>query len=72
MTMAWPRTAAYHEQALADGLSCQGHCAPRRWHPTGSLSGVLDKAAAHAEAKKIDPAVLLITRLYPDMYPLAR
>jgi len=37
-----------------------------------SLSAVLDKAAAHAEAKKIDPAVLLNTRLYPDMFPLAR
>ncbi len=37
-----------------------------------SLSGVLDKAAAHAEAKKIDPAVLLNTRLYPDMFPLVR
>jgi len=37
-----------------------------------SLSAVLDKAAAHAEAKKIDPAVLLNTRLTPDMYPLLR
>src|SRR5579864_8904721 len=37
-----------------------------------SLSAVLDKAAAHAEAKKIDPAVLLNMRLNPDMYPLAR
>jgi Domain of unknown function (DUF1993) len=37
-----------------------------------SLSTVLDKAAAHAEAKKIDTAVLLNTRLYPDMFPLAR
>jgi hypothetical protein len=36
-----------------------------------SLSAVLDKAAAHAEAKKIDPAVLY-TRLYPDMFPLVR
>ena len=36
------------------------------------LSAILDKAAAHAEAKKIDPAVLLNTRLYPDMYPLVR
>jgi hypothetical protein len=36
------------------------------------LSAVLDKAAAHAEAKKIDPEVLLNARLYPDMYPLAR
>ena len=37
-----------------------------------SLSAVLDKAAAHAESKKIDPAVLLDMRLSPDMYPLAR
>ena len=37
-----------------------------------SLSAVLDKTAAHAEAKKIDPSVLLNTRLYPDMFPLIR
>jgi hypothetical protein len=37
-----------------------------------SLSAVLDKAAAYAEAKKVDPAVLLNTRLSPDMFPLAR
>jgi hypothetical protein len=37
-----------------------------------SLSAVLDKAAAHAEAKKIEPAVLLNSRLYPDMFPLVR
>jgi len=37
-----------------------------------SLSAILDKAAAHAEAKKIDPAVLLNMRLYPDMFHLAR
>ncbi len=36
------------------------------------LSAVLDKAAAHAEAKKIDPAYLLTARLYPDMFPLVR
>ena len=37
-----------------------------------SLSAVLDKAAAHAEARKIDPSVLLNTRLAPDMFPLVR
>jgi hypothetical protein len=37
-----------------------------------SLSAVLDKAAAHAEAKKIDASVLLNTRLAPDMFPLVR
>ena len=36
-----------------------------------NLSAILDKAAAHAEARKIDPAVLLSTRLFPDMLPLA-
>jgi hypothetical protein len=37
-----------------------------------ALSAVLDKAAAHAEAKQLDPAFLLNMRLYPDMYPLVR
>jgi hypothetical protein len=37
-----------------------------------ALSGCLDKAAAHAEAKQIDVNFLLGMRLYPDMYPLAR
>jgi len=38
----------------------------------GNLAGILDKAAAHAEARKIDPAVLLGSRLYPDMFALTR
>lgn len=37
-----------------------------------SLSALLDKAQAYAEAKKIDPAVLLNTRLFPDMFPFIR
>jgi len=37
-----------------------------------ALSAVLDKAAAFAAAKKIDPSVLLNSRLAPDMFPLAR
>ena len=37
-----------------------------------SLSAVLDKTAAFAEAKKIEPSVLLNTRLAPDMFPLGR
>lgn len=36
------------------------------------LAGVLDKAAAHAGARKIDPQALLQARLYPDMFPLVR
>ena len=37
-----------------------------------NLDGILGKAAAHAEARKIDPQVLLTARLYPDMYPFTR
>ena len=37
-----------------------------------ALSEVLDKAAAHAAAKKVDPAVLLGWRLAPDMFALTR
>jgi hypothetical protein len=37
-----------------------------------SLAAVLDKAAAFADAKKIDHGVLLNTRLAPDMFPLVR
>src|SRR5258708_12867198 len=37
-----------------------------------SLSAVLDKAAAFAEAKKIEPSVLLNMRLAPDMFALVR
>ena len=36
----------------------------------GQLARILDKAAAHAEAGKADPAALLASRLAPDMYPL--
>ncbi len=38
----------------------------------GNLSAILDKAAVHAEAKKIDPAIFINARLAPDMFPLSR
>ena len=37
-----------------------------------ALAGIIDKAAAHCAANKIDEAVLLQDRLYPDMFCLAR
>lgn len=37
-----------------------------------NLAAILEKAAAHAEAKRIDPAVLIESRLYPDMFPLGK
>lgn len=36
------------------------------------LDTLLDKAAVYAEARKIDPAALLQSRLFPDMFPLTR
>ena len=38
----------------------------------GNLKGILEKAAAHAAAKKIDESALLNARLFPDMFPLTR
>ncbi|HSE74576.1 MAG TPA: DUF1993 family protein [Dongiaceae bacterium] len=37
-----------------------------------NLSAVLAKGAAHAEARKIEPAVFVNARLAPDMFPFSR
>jgi hypothetical protein len=37
-----------------------------------NLAAILEKSAGHAEARKIEPSVLLNSRLYPDMFPLSR
>jgi hypothetical protein len=37
-----------------------------------NLSAILKKAAAHAEARKIEPGVLVNARLFPDMFPLSK
>lgn len=37
-----------------------------------NLDALLDKAEANAGLRKIDPAVLLASRLAPDMFPLLR
>ena len=37
-----------------------------------NLKGILEKGAAHAQAKKIDEAVFLNARLYPDMFAFTR
>jgi uncharacterized protein len=38
----------------------------------GSLKAILEKAAAHAAAQKIDDAVFVTARLYPNMLPLSK
>src|SRR4051812_50150964 len=37
-----------------------------------NLVAILEKGAADAEARKIDPTVLLNARLFPDMFPFTR
>ena len=46
--------------------------APRFINILTNLSAILDKAQAHVEAKKIDPAALTAYRLAPDMFPFTR
>jgi uncharacterized protein len=38
----------------------------------GNMAAFLEKGRAHALARKFEPAVLLSSRLAPDMYPLTR
>lgn len=45
---------------------------PRFINMLKNLGAILAKAEAHAEAKKIAPAVLLGSRLFPDMFALTR
>lgn len=52
-------------------LSMHTATVPTCTRALNSLVAILEKAAAHAEARKIDPTALLSTRLFPDMLPLA-
>lgn len=46
--------------------------APRFVNMLTNLSAILDKAQAHVDARKIDPAALTAYRLFPDMLPMTR
>ena len=43
---------------------------PRFVNILTNLTGILDKAQAHIDAKKIDESVLTTYRLFPDMLPM--
>lgn len=45
---------------------------PRFVNILNNLSGILDKAQAHVDAKKIDAAALPSFRLFPDMLPMTK
>ena len=53
-------------------ISMYDACVPPGIRMMNNLAAILEKAVAHAEAKKIDPTVLVNSRLYPDMFPLVR
>lgn len=53
-------------------LSMYTSSVPVFTHALKTLSALLDKGAAFAAEKKIDDAVLLNSRLAPDMFPLSR
>ena len=45
---------------------------PRFVNILGNLANILDKAQAHVDARKLDPATLTGDRLFPDMLPLTK
>ena len=53
-------------------LTMSGAAVPAFVQMLNALSKILDKAAAHCTAKKIDPSVMLNARLYPDMLPFTK
>jgi hypothetical protein len=53
-------------------ISMYDACVPPGIRMMNNLAAVLEKAARHATAKKIDPEVLVNSRLAPDMFPLSR
>lgn len=54
------------------GLSMYAASAPVLMRALDSLGVVLDKGLAFAQARKIEPSVLLQSRLAPNMLPLTR
>jgi uncharacterized protein len=57
---------------LTMSLSMHAVAVPTFLTTLGALAKILDKAAAHCTARKIDPAALLTMRLYPDMFTFTR
>ena len=53
-------------------ISMHAASAPVFKQMLGALVSILEKAETYAEERKIDPAVLLQSRLFPDMFPLVR
>jgi hypothetical protein len=59
-------------QGTAMALSMYDASVPAFVRTLKNLDAILDKATAYAEAKKVDPDLLVTSRLAIDMLPLAR
>jgi hypothetical protein len=53
-------------------ISMHQASAPRFANILRNLSAIIDKAQAHCDAKKIDPAAFMQARLFPDMFAFTR
>lgn len=53
-------------------ISMYAASSPRFVAQLQALDAILSKAEAHVDAKKLDPAVLLNARLFPDMFAFTR
>ena len=53
-------------------ITMYGAAVPAFLQQLKALAGMLTKADAHATARKLDPNALLLARLFPDMFTLAR
>jgi uncharacterized protein len=53
-------------------ISLYDVCIPPLIRGLTNMSAILDKAEAHAAAKKFDSIVLVQARLFPDMHPMSR
>ena len=53
-------------------LSMYQASVPRLVNLLSNLSGILDKAQVHVDARKIDVCALMNARLFLDMYPFAK
>jgi hypothetical protein len=58
--------------SVSNSISLSQATIPPLQKMLGNLKAILQKAEAHAAAKKIDPSVLLSARLFPDMFALTR
>ncbi len=71
IALPWPLILTNNE-TLTMTMSMYQALIPGAVRTLNNLSAILGKAAAHCQARQIDEAVFLQSRLFPDMLPLVR